>query len=385
MADGSYTTYWDIVQHLLDVSGTGGGAQDRDVRMAKRAVLAAYRDVPAEYDWGYLTKRHRLEINAAYDTGTIEYDHTGGASERLVTLTSGTFPSWAASGVLYYSGIPYQVDTRESSTTLTLSSDSNPGEDISSGASYILYQDHYTLPTDFHVEHAIRNSSTIWNMTYTSPANWEFEHDSAEATGVPRRYTYMGDRDNTNRMALYIYPPSDSAYKWDLIYKRVPVPVKVLDYSDKTVTVSGTTVTGASTAWTSDMVGSVFRIGDATNVPDGREGDEPFKEEVLITAVGSATSLTIASALSGTYTSATKYRISDLIDIEPGPLLTYFQSYAELQHARMLRNDDYQQRFIAIDKTKRMAMAADSRHAFGDRAHWEPIDIFDLRTTADYS
>ena len=64
-----------------------------------------------------------------YDTGTI------GVSSGVVTLTNGTFPSWAASANVMISGVAYSVDVRTDDTHVTLNDDTL---DEGSGAAYTL-------------------------------------------------------------------------------------------------------------------------------------------------------------------------------------------------------------------------------------------------------
>jgi hypothetical protein len=92
------------------------------------------------HSWSFLHPRATLTLNAAYSTGTVA------VSSGVVTLTSGTFPSWAASGVVVISGIGYEVDTRDSGTQVTLVDTSYS---VATGTSYVLDQRDYDLPDDF--------------------------------------------------------------------------------------------------------------------------------------------------------------------------------------------------------------------------------------------
>ncbi len=385
MASGTFFTFWDATQYLLDVLGTGV-SDGTSTRQAKRAILNAYRDIPGQHSWTYFNRDARININAQQTSSSITFDFTGGAYERLLTIASGSWPTWAASGAVSIASINYQVDTRESATRLTLKETSNPGEDVAAGTSYILYQDRYTLPVDFREGSTLRNETTTYGMQLVTPSEIQQMRDSSEFTGTPRKYTIVGDRDLKNRLALLLYPPSSTAYKMDLTYYAAPAPLRTPQYSTGTATVSGTTVKGSGTAWTTDMAGAVFRTGTATKEPDGREGDDPFVEEVLIKQVDSATSLVIDSALSNEYSSAVKYRISDLVDISDGALLTYFMQYAEMELARLMRSQDYQQRFIAIQSKLKMAMAQDNR--FTETPGNQDVlvtSLFGIRATSDYA
>ena len=121
-----FWTYQDAVEWLLDFYGRTT-ASARDLRMAKRAVDNAYREIAQAHNWRCYRAGYAIHTDADYDTGTITYDHTGGAYERMLTLASGTWPANAAYGELKLSGYgPYPVAARISDTVITLYEDQNP-------------------------------------------------------------------------------------------------------------------------------------------------------------------------------------------------------------------------------------------------------------------
>lgn len=92
------------------------------------------------HQWSFLKPTTTLTTQEPYSTGTIA------ATDGVVTLTSGTFPSWAASGSITVGGTSYSVNTRDSGTQVTLD---DTTVDITSGSSYVLDQRDYDLPDDF--------------------------------------------------------------------------------------------------------------------------------------------------------------------------------------------------------------------------------------------
>src|SRR5690606_12812154 len=122
---------------------------DPDQRDIRQAVLDGYDDVHHGAEWTFLYAPLQIALHAPQTSSTIAYDHTGGAYERVVTLAAGSWPDWAAYGTLKIGNALYQVATRESATQLTLREDSNPGDDVTAGTSYTLYQSSYPLPADF--------------------------------------------------------------------------------------------------------------------------------------------------------------------------------------------------------------------------------------------
>lgn len=111
-------------ERVFDVGGEGTNA----LKVA-RVKLAILRD-------------NDIEIGVdSYSTGTIEYDHTGGANENQVTLSGGTWPTYAKSPArLFVNGTFYNVLARISDSIITLKTTSNPGADIAAGATFYLAQ-----------------------------------------------------------------------------------------------------------------------------------------------------------------------------------------------------------------------------------------------------
>jgi hypothetical protein len=140
------TTYKDLIDHLTDWCGANPGAEVQ--RDARRSILSGLRELMTAHRWSYYYQRGRLATVEPYDTGTIAYDHTGGASERMVTLTDGTWPSWAAFGSVVIDDVTYDVATRVSDSVITLTSTSNPGEDVAAETEYTLLRDTYPLAAD---------------------------------------------------------------------------------------------------------------------------------------------------------------------------------------------------------------------------------------------
>jgi hypothetical protein len=163
-------TYHDAIEDLLDWLGVAVDANA--LRMAKRAILAAYRDIPNARGWAYYMNRARITTVAPYDTGTIAYTH----SSRTVTLTDGTWPTWAANGVLTIDNVQYQVTTRTSSSALVLSTNTNPGDDVASGTSYTLAREEYTIPVDMlSAGQLIDLASQSW-VDFVEPQDWLLGH-----------------------------------------------------------------------------------------------------------------------------------------------------------------------------------------------------------------
>lgn len=126
----------------------------------------------------------------------------------------------------------------------------------------------------------------------------------------------MPDIVDSSRMAIHVYPFPDTTGTVDFTMLRMPRQIRRTGFGSTdrvgTITSSGTAITGSGTSFSSDMVGSVIRIGDATNQPDGIGGNYPYLYQAYIKTYTSATALVAASSMGSL--AGRKYTISDPID-----------------------------------------------------------------------
>jgi hypothetical protein len=314
-------TYRDLIDHLVDFSGAG--VQASPLREYRTAITSAYRDVVYHRNWRYYFQNLAVVTSAPYSTGTIAYDHTGGSSERLVTLSDGTFPSWAAYGRLSIAGVFYDVAKRLGNTTLQLSATSNPGQDIAAETGYELYRSIYTLPSDYRAMHAPQRSNSGLLLQYVTPNEWQYLERRNQSSAEPTHYTIIPDNDLIGSWAIGFWPHPSSVTTQAFLMQRAARDLRISGYAAGdyvgTIAATGTAISGTNTAFTPSMIGSVLRYGTAADVPDGSNGLVPFAEQRIITAVTNATTLTIDSAFTGTV-SGLKYCISDPVDAPPAML-----------------------------------------------------------------
>jgi hypothetical protein len=91
--------------------------------------------------WSFLQPTlAQLELHGAYETGTVS------VTTGTVTLSGGTWPTWAAQGDLWVNDGYYPVNTRTNGTTIVLHDTSVTGL---SGETYSLKHREYDLPDDF--------------------------------------------------------------------------------------------------------------------------------------------------------------------------------------------------------------------------------------------
>lgn len=123
----------------FQVRGNVGNAADQ---MIVSAINDALGELSRAFRWSWLKTDCDFITNEPYQEGTLTLTE----GDATVTLTGGTFPTWAAEGQFLIGGIYYRVATRTNGTTLEMTT-TFAGE-TQSGVGYVLYRDQYDLPSD---------------------------------------------------------------------------------------------------------------------------------------------------------------------------------------------------------------------------------------------
>jgi hypothetical protein len=377
-------TYSDALSYLKDYCGVD--SDPATARMAYYAVRAALNRLGRNNPWSYYLRRLPLVTVASYSTGTIAYTN----STRTVTLTTGTWPSWAARGTLIIDDIHYPVYSRTSDSVIILSQEANPGEDIAAGESYEIYRDAYPLPVDFiSLESPLIRVEENRPIAFVPPDLFnEYRASNNEPSDplictVTRDRPWIGPNDvdiALPRMAVLFKPPPDSAERYEAFYRFRPreMLIPAGSYTTGTVTESGATVTGVGTAFTSDMVGAVIRFGTSSTLPGGVQSADKYQYQRIVTARASATSITIDSEISGGIATGVKYEISDPLDVEPGAMWEAFLRLCECELDIVRHKGDIRSMQFAETRAKdaiKEARAADYRGKVFDsgRAYFDPV------------
>lgn len=355
-------TFADLVDHIVSY---GGSDATRQASQSHRlAVLNAYTMLPTIHDWSYFWKIYRIATSGSYNTGTVEYDHTGGAIERQLTLSGGTWPTWASLGHVRINDTPFVIQSRVSGTVLQLSAESNPGADLAAGTTYTLLRDTYSMPENFVAGDEIVTNEVGGVIIYVHPRDWSSSRRVNSGPGRPQIYTYTGDITTYGRQVIHFWPPTDTVYNIDLLYRSKPRAMVYDRVEDGTVSVSssGTTVTGVGTRFLSAHVGSVIRFAnDALTAPTGQKGLNPFIFETLVTGYTSPTSITIQDAAPLDF-SGVAYTITDPCDLEPSTHEVYFLRECEAQFRLITRMDTKRDEAVAYDLAIERAREADQKN-----------------------
>jgi hypothetical protein len=260
--------------------------------------------------------------------------------------------------------VPFQIASNPTPTTITLTQEANPNQDVVAGTLYTLYQDAYSTPIDFVSCDEVLNVNFGLRMTFEHPAQWLVMQRIYRGPATPRIYSIIGSTAYMGTMSMRFYPPPDVVYFMDFVYKKRPRPLSIVNYSTGTAGMTSglTTITGSGTLWTQAMVGSTIRFSAVGNsvVPTGPSGENPFDIERVITSVQSNLQLTVDTDPVQTASGLT-YSISDPVDIEEGSMLSFFWRVCEKQMRRVKRMDPVQGEEEAYSLAMQEAMEADNR------------------------
>lgn len=359
-------TYRDVLDHVLDAT-VSGDRSARNQRSARRAIDEAYRELVNKREWNYYNRRYQFASPADQTTGTVAFDYSGGTYERMLTLTGATWPTNAVFYEVIINSVRYEIEDYKSTTVVTLTERANPRADIASGTTYTLAQSLYPLPDDFQaLDTLMETSNHGWQLKSVS-LDWLIQQRGWDpSVNRPKYYCTVPSPAYSGAKAIMLAPSPSAARTYEMAYRARPRPLRVDLYATGTAscTSGSAVITGASTVWTSAMVGCVLRISSDGNAPASLIGGlidsntSPYAEQGVIKTFTTATSVTLEQAVGSTL--ATKpYTISDRIDIDAGAMQTYFLRLCEAHFCVFEGRKDAGQRLELASSAFREAAWAD--------------------------
>jgi hypothetical protein len=349
-------TYYDAVEHLI--TSSFGGPQDSEQTDIRTAIQRAYSELSTIRDWNYYQTHGRIRFSINWN-GTVTYSQ----DTKFFDLASGdAFPNNSVLCRMRVNNTVAKIATRVSNTRLLCDPILTPSSDFVSPTAATLYQDTFPLPSDFRSLDSPIDHVAWTRFIYVSADQAMKLENANNLAGPPHAWTVIKDPQGTGWAIKVIgYPVANS--NLDFTYRRLPRRLRISGHEASsrqgTVTISDTTVTGTGTAFTSAMVGSVLRIGTATDSPGSDGSLQPYQGEAVITAVASATSCTIATSLSAT---GVKYIVSDIVDMAPG-MFNGLLSCATYWLAR-IRGSKPDNEFAMYQRDLRLAMESDALTPF---------------------
>jgi hypothetical protein len=223
--------FWSYLRRMyLDSPGTKA---DTEIKQAANDALDM---VSKSATWPWYLTAGKITTRAFYNTGTI----TVTQDSPIVTLTGGTFPTWAADGEIRVNNQWYKVDTRDSATQVTLAVDY--GKDTQVDVSYSIYQDAYEMPTDcmkfgrllYGTSWQYGGNPTSYQQYLDAKNLWQSSQQGASLWCVQRQY-------------LRVWPYPSIATDVNFSYYRKPAAL---------------TVGNQEADWDPNHVGLLRRAGD---------------------------------------------------------------------------------------------------------------------------
>jgi hypothetical protein len=376
--------YCDLVDAIIQYSGSNPNSQN--IQNANRAAIAAYLGIVRMHDWSFYKRVFSIPTNTGYSTGTVTYDHTGGVTcERQLTLTGGSFPTWAAYGYVQIAMKTYQVQKWFSTSVVQLAENNNPGQDITDASTYQLPRDLYPLPPDFTeaMNGVVQPSGQ--QLTYVPIAQWAYGRDYYLNASYPFIFTVTQDLNVPQRQAARFYPAPNGEYSILFTYKAdlIKPTYRKVTGGDVTIVSGNTTVTGQGVSFESGMAGALLRVsrGGDTSLPTGIEGDNPSYFEGIIDSVTDGSTLVLQTAPTVSVNRG-KYVISSLLDVEPYATREYVFRECQRQYRTMARMPAIAGEAMDWQRCLNQAKDADSRYAgFKGCSPWRPLlTIFDVPT-----
>lgn len=183
----------------------------------QQAVNNAIAWIATAKFWEYYKTYGDLTLREPYSTGTLTLTN----ASTTVTLASGTWPTWAASGKLKIGGKVYRVVTRSSNAVVLLSA--AWAEDSEAGTSYTLFQDEYALATDcLKFGRPLPGQGWGWGG---APASFESVLEAQNNFIYGQQYPSMfavHASGNSAKLILYPYPSSSEDILLPYWYYRKP-------------------------------------------------------------------------------------------------------------------------------------------------------------------
>lgn len=346
-------TLQDMVHALTMRCGVTTATSQSNARIIK-AIQHAIRGFHSKHRWRYYRRMTQFKTSAATSM-EIEYDHTGGAEERLVTITDGdNWPSDAIHGELVVGENVYRILKRISNTQATLESDSSPTADFESTEA-TWSRRAYRFTRNIHsIEHAKYAGTN--KQLFQLPMG-EFS-DLLSTCGRYFSWQNHGNEFGASELILHPAPTVEEVVEVSAaVLPHVPT-IHSVTGTDLSGTSGTTTVTSASAAFTSKLIGSLIRISSTSTAPTQFTSDD-YTFQAFITAVPTATTLTVSETIPANY-SAKGYLISSPIDIEASVMLEALEDEAFYQYTKNHNHQGLKDAAAIAQKSLRDAMVRDS-------------------------
>ena len=323
-------TYADLINHLS--VQIGQPLVGLNLQKARTAVSNAWTRLMDMHQWRYYQRVGYLMIDAAQQTGTVEFTE----STRLVTLTDATWPADVTSKHIRFDNAWYPVKERTSSTVIELYPDKHPPRDVAAGSTYWLQKVLHPLP--YEVGDVVQIINPLHNVNMQqAPLNVvHIMSDTFGQVSQPTVYALIADDRNPGRWCLWCPAVLTQDITLNYIYSFKRSNRIIGSETRGTVTLTGGTATFSDAVATDNFVDAVLRISKNSLVPTSKYGRadadiNDLNTDVIETIIDTVTSSTVVEVRDTTSAASAKlYEVSSRIDVrENGAMEVLLQRLCE--------------------------------------------------------
>lgn len=131
-----------MVANVQRKVGSGAAIPRMDIM---QALNTAHLEIHGAYDWPWTYKETNVALNASYSTGTVSVNI---ASSTVTGVGTAWDSSWTNRRIRLDNNQDWPILSVQNGTQLTLEQGYRGAANLS-GASYVIYQDVFTMPSDF--------------------------------------------------------------------------------------------------------------------------------------------------------------------------------------------------------------------------------------------
>ena len=349
----AYLTYFDVVEHLIAASF--GGPQDAEQRDIRTAVHRCYAEIGNIRDWSWQHAHGRV-VTRAPETITI-YPESQNSFSYGPSL-----PNFGEFSHIRVGNIVSEIASIDDEGMVQLSTAVSFPEAVAGGTTATVYKTLYDMPPDFRNLDEPSDEFNWWSGAYVTPDEaMKIERVNFQA-GSPLHWTVIKSPNKSSYVLKLVgYPTAVETI--DFTYRRSLRPIRWSGHEATarvgTVSVSFNEVTGAGTSFQDNMVGSVMRLGDSSEIPGPIASMNPYTAERAIadTGVSSSSLDLVLPYVYGSVPAGTKYLVTDPIDL-PEHMHNVMLSGAEYWLAR-IRSNNVEEKYQLYQRDLRLAMEAD--------------------------
>ena len=318
-------TFADVVYRLMERRGLSA-TNARELVQVQVSVQDAYRELPLLANWRHYHRRVVVTTEAPQDFTSVTYN----ASANTLT-TSGTWPTNAIYGEIWYGDQHFGVDSRTSSTVLKLSNSDKPSANFTGDVTWI--RSKYTLPFEIQRIYSISTEEDLLQLTPLTPGEMTGQKRTLGSGTGDALYYSIDKSQYANLSAIEVWPVPAAATRMEVVVNIRPKPLLNFEKTgtDGATTSGDAVFTSAAGGLLDTMVGSVLRISASSSIPKPPYQYDTARvavdREVFIRSKDSATQVTTVETASSTV-SGKGFTISDYVDIDPTLMLPVLEALA---------------------------------------------------------